>query len=125
MKKHLVITGLLAGGLAGCSQSTDRPIDSIISLGMPFREASSSLDREGLDEYVFSLPRDSQDLKRYRFTEDYSLVLLLEFAPLHEGSDIAQEVVGKISLVPTRIREDNERFPINVYGVDLNGKDFR
>ncbi len=98
MKTQLLIIWLLVGGLAGCPQSTDRPIDSIISVGMPFRAVSRSLEREGLEEYVVSLPRDSQDLKRYRFSHSHTLVLLLKSASLHEGSDIAP---GPLPLAPS------------------------
>ncbi len=118
----IIISGLL---LNGYGQNETRTIESIVCIGMPFQTEVRSFDKEGLDHYQLTFPKDPGNWKRYQFTDDYSLLLKLESEPVKVGSRLNQEVIDRINLIPNRIHKGKLSNVLTAYVVDLHDKIFR
>lgn len=90
--------------LSGCSPEHNDPIESIICVGMPINDARIALNKEELSEFVMEFPRDQENVKRYWFTKEHNLVLQIMHKPVSNESEVMQEVISQISLVPRKLQ---------------------
>jgi hypothetical protein len=92
---------------------------------MPINDARIALNKEELSEFVMELPRDQENVKRYWFTKEHNLVLQIMHKPVSNESEVMQEVISQISLVPRKLEEGKCNQTVRPYIVDLRKKKYR